>query len=48
MELRFIIQPPYAMLVGLEAINHYGDDDQIEVSGIALHFLLLSLEIRWS
>lgn len=47
MELRIIIQPPYALLVGFEAINHYNDQDKIVTDGVALHFLLVSLEIRW-
>ena len=47
MELRIIIQPPYALLVGFEAINHYNEEDKIITDGLAFHFLLVSLEIRW-
>lgn len=47
MELRIILQPPFAMLVGLEAINRLDESDNIIVDGIALHFLLFSLEFRW-
>ena len=47
MELRIIIQPPYALLAGIEAINRYNDDDEIVTDGVAFHFLLVSLEFRW-
>jgi len=47
MELKIIIQPPYAMLVGVEAINYYNDKDEIVIGGIAFHLLLFSLEVRW-
>lgn len=47
MELRIILQPPYAMLVGVEAINSYDQSDNIVVDGMALHFLVISFEVRW-
>lgn len=47
MELRIIIQPPYALLAGFEVINRYDDDDKIVADGVALHFILISLELRW-
>jgi len=47
MEIKIIIQPPYAILVGVEAINSYDQSDNIRVDGIAIHLLLISFEIRW-
>jgi len=47
MELRIIIQPPYALLVGVEAINSYDESDNIVVDGVAIHLLLFSFELRW-
>lgn len=48
MDIRIIIQPPYAFLVGLEAINRIDTDDNIVVDGIAFHFFLFSLEFIWN
>ena len=48
MDIRIIIQPPYAFLVGLEAINRIDKDDNIVVDGIAFHFFLFSLEFIWN
>jgi len=48
MEIRIIIQPPYAFLVGFEAVNRIDQDDSIVVDGVAFHFLLISVEFRWN
>jgi len=47
MEIKIIIQPPYALLVGVEAINSYDQSDNIVIDGIAIHLLFISFEVRW-
>ena len=47
MELRIIIQPPYALLAGIEAINRLDESDNIVTDGVALHFVFISFEVRW-
>ena len=48
MEIRIIVQPPYAFLAGFEAVNRIDEADNIVVDGVAFHFLLLSVEFRWN
>lgn len=47
MDIRFIIQPPYAIMVGAEAITNLTVEDKVVVDGITLHFLLFSVEFMW-
>lgn len=47
MDIRFIIQPPYAMMVGMEAITSLTVEDNVVVDGITLHLLLFSIEFMW-
>lgn len=48
MSYRFIIQPPLALLLGVEALGTPSEDGGTIIYGIALHFLLFSLEIDWA
>tara|TARA_X000001316_G_C911589_1_gene26785 strand:- start:365 stop:517 length:153 start_codon:yes stop_codon:yes gene_type:complete len=47
MIFRFIFQPPFALMVGLEAIGVESETGKTIVEGVALHFLLFSIEINW-
>lgn len=41
--INIVVQPPYAFMVGLEAVLN----DERKISGIVFHLLLLSIEYNW-
>ena len=43
MEITFVFQIPYALMIGAEA---YFTKEK-EIDGVALHFLLFTVEFRW-
>ena len=42
--INIVIQPPYALMVGLEGVI----DEGKKVSGIMIHLLLVSIEYNWN
>lgn len=48
MMFRFIFQPPYALMVGLEAIGSSDETGKTIIEGVTFHFLIISVEINWA
>lgn len=46
MFFHFIMQPPYALMIGLEALGSPQESGETNIDGVAIHLLLFSLEIR--
>ena len=47
MMFKFIFQPPFALMIGLEALGSEDGTGKTIIEGVTFHFLLVSIEINW-
>ena len=47
MMFRFILQPPFALMIGLEALGTEDGAGETIIHGVTFHFLIISIEINW-
>lgn len=48
MMFKFIFQPPFALMIGLEALGSEDEAGNTIIEGVTFHFLIISIEINWA